>query len=376
MKTMALKGVLIVVSCSIAALAVLCITRLMAPQLLGVPLDMQAVQVSTKVTPFFDVVLNEQEITGEQVFIKDPFFKHRRQPLKIQNAHTFNGPVDILGFRNTSVPNRPKVVVIGDSQTLGHAVPYIHMYSNKLAARIPQGKPFYNMSVSGWGPIEYFEIAKKALLFHPKVLIVAFYSGNDSIDALVRAYSKDRWKFLRPENAQDNVERPRARFPAPENEKWRVVFDDGVQTVMTPHLRYACNSDHPGVRAGYAVLVNVAEQIARMCADAQVKTVFTMIPTKEPAFAKRVENNGIDPDPKYAELIKSEMAWIRHVRERMAAIPGAVYTDVVTPLQDGIATSPQAYYARTGDGHPKILGHQAIADTLEPAIARLIAEKK
>ena len=84
----------IIVSSSLAAAVVLGLLRLLAPQLLGVPLDLEIVQSSDRKIPFYDVVLNRKEITGTKPYIKDPYLKHRSRPLNRKS------PADLLGFRS------------------------------------------------------------------------------------------------------------------------------------------------------------------------------------------------------------------------------------------------------------------------------------
>ena len=360
----------IVIASVIAALAVLGITRLLAPQLLGLPLDLQMVQVSDKVVPFFDVALNEEEIRGKIKYIKDPYFKHRRRPLTWEGKA---GPIDLLGFRNHSVPTRPRIITIGDSQTFGLGVIHQNNWPSCMARgmHLPM-RDIYNMSVSGWGAVEYFEIAKKALLFKPRVLIIAFYTGNDPLDSSLRAYADKRWKTLRSKDLPDKITRPpKVHYPPKKKEQWTVRFSDGVKTVMTPHLRYASNSDHLAVRAGYAVMAEVAARITEMAKKTKTKTVFTFIPTKELAFAVKVAGDKIKQDKTYAKLIKSEPERMAALRERIQKIPGASFVDVASPLQQAIKGSNRVYYRATG-GHPKPAGYQVIADTLKPVVQKFL----
>jgi len=221
--------------------------------------------------------------------------------------------------------------------------------------------------------VEYLEIAKKAMLFRPRVVIVAFYSGNDPLDSFTRAYANERWGALRSQDLPDKIGRPpKVHYPTRKQDQWPVAFADGVATVMNPSLRYACNSDHQAVRAGYHVMGEAAARIAEMGRKTKTKTVFTVIPTKELAFATRIKGEGIEQNEIYAKLIESEPAHMARLRERIQGIPDATFVDVVAPLQGAIASSNTLCYRTSSDGHPLRPGHQVIADALEPEVEKIL----
>ncbi len=60
------------------------------------------------------------------------------------------------------------------------------------------GKVVYNLSLGGYGPVEYFYLFKnKALKLNPSLVIVGFYLGNDLENAYNTAYKNDYWRNLR-----------------------------------------------------------------------------------------------------------------------------------------------------------------------------------
>ena len=100
----------------VTLLVALGIVRWMAPQLLGIPADLQLVRVSTEVPPFFEGVFREEDYDSRNFIIPDPYLK-RAKPLYPEGRGI--GPHDILGFRNRHIPHASALVTIGDSQTYG-----------------------------------------------------------------------------------------------------------------------------------------------------------------------------------------------------------------------------------------------------------------
>ena len=361
------KWIAAVISTCISAAAVLGLLRLLAPQLLGIPLDLEIVQSSNKKVPFFDVVLNGKEISRKENYLKDPLLKHRYKPLDPKQ------PTDILGFRNDGVPNKMDVVVIGDSQTWGNNAPLKGSWPFQLKVRLkPRRASVYNASVGGWGAVEYFEIAKRMLLFHPKVLLVAFYTGNDPLDSYMMAYAKKRWAKLRPPQFPDKPSRPKVNYPPKPSELWSVEFADGVKTVFTPHGRYACNRDHPAAEAGYGVMQNVANRIAKASRQKGATPIFTILPTKELAFYPKVEKEGLTQDKTYAALVRAERERIQTLKGAISEIEGALYIDTVAPLQDAVLNHPYQYYPKGADGHPTSRGYGVIAQTAAAKVDNLL----
>lgn len=80
--------------------------RWIAPHLLGLPVDLQLVQTSKAVPPFFDGVFRDEDYQADELLLPDPVTTIRFRPLL--GADSGTGPHDILGFRNTGIPNDPQ----------------------------------------------------------------------------------------------------------------------------------------------------------------------------------------------------------------------------------------------------------------------------
>ena len=343
----------------VTLLLALAVIRWLAPGLLGVPTDLQLVRVAKEVPPFFENIFRDHDFDTDSYIILDPYLK-RAQPL-YPDRGAAGGPHDLLGFRNASIPNRPDIIVIGDSQTYGNNVALVRTWPSELRAALRDPAPVvYSMAVGGWGAVEYLEIFPKALRFWPSLVVVAFYTGNDPLEAFRLAYGNQRWKTLRPDRGLSERDMPRPTFPPPPSERWPVAFPDGVSTVFTPELRLASNADHPAVEAGYAIMTRVAQRIAEIADRAGVRVRFTIIPTKELAYALKVKAAGLSAPPAYEKLVQGEEANIRTLAAAIEELRPGSYIDVAGPLQ-AAALSAVTLYPTNLNGHPVEAGYQVIA---------------
>ena len=362
------KWLMPVVSVAGTVLIALLILRWLAPQLIGLPIDLQMVEVAERVPAFFENVFRDEDFRSQSYLIKDPYVKRGRPLIRDEGERA--GPHDLLGFRNDSIPNRPDIIVIGDSQTYGTNVMLADNWPSRLAFALKEQQvDVYGMAVAGWGPVEYLEMFPKALHFQPRLIVVAFYSGNDPIDAYKLAYAHERWADLRPDPTLTAGAIPTITFPPPESEHWETTFKDGLRTKFVPKLRLASNVDEPVVRAGYAIMAEVARRMSELAASAQVELVFTIVPTKELVHAEKVARDGIEASADYRELVTEEGRRLEELSSSLEAIDGASYVDLVAPLQ-AAARGNAPVYPTNINGHPIKAGYAVIANAIAPVVAR------
>lgn len=115
--------------------------------------------------------------------------------------HSFED-TDANGFRNPGVPESADIVTLGDSQTYGFNALSADSWPRKLEKMT--GRSVYNMGMGGYGPVQYYYLADKALLMHPKLIILGFYAANDMSDSC-RMFALDYWKNFAKEKGL-NVE--------------------------------------------------------------------------------------------------------------------------------------------------------------------------
>ena len=370
------EWLLLVVTVAITLLTALGLVRWLAPQLLGIPVDLQLVRVDKKVPPFFENVFRQEDLSAK-IIISDPLV-NRGKPFYPDNI-TY-GPGDLLGFRNRSIPNVADIITIGDSQTYGNNVAIEHNWPNQLTAGLMNKQnTLYNMSVGAWGATQYFDIFQKAIWFQPRLIIVAFYTGNDPLDSFIRVYGDERWQDIRPDNKLSKEDAPKAVYPdpkkVPESEFWRVIFSDGTIITFTPKYRHISNMySHPAVRAGYTIMEQLAGKMAFMARQFNVKLIFTIIPTKELVYAKKIFSDNKIPRQDYLALVKDEQKNISGLAQSLAAIPGATYVDVVAALQDA-ALGRKYLYPISKNGHPLEYGYSVIAQTLRLHANKFLPDK-
>ena len=216
--------------------------------------------------------------------------------------------------------------------------------------------------------------SKNAMVFKPKVIVIAFYSGNDALESFQMAYGNPEWHNLIPDNNLTADDIPKISFPAPKSDWWRVKFKDGIETIFTPSLRLASNQKSPTTTAGYKIMADVVTRISKLAETYDTQLFFTIIPSKELVYAKKVTQEDFNPPEIYAELIKAEKTNIFWFRDRVRAIPGANYIDMLTPLQNA-ALDANALYLKNTNGHPVAAGYEKIARAVADSIDGTLAPK-
>lgn len=360
------NALLLLVNLVVTVAAAFAIVRWVAPSTAERPMDLQVVQLDEKVPPFYEAVFaNDGRVKN------DPLTMTRMRRLVPENVE-YGGPFDILGFRNREVPIVADVVALGDSQTVGRNATLDWSWPALLGSQLPVKQPVvYNMASGGWGPVQYLYTAEKALAFRPRVLVVAFYTGNDAYDAIKVAYNLEVWKSLRalPQKPAD----PPGDWPPRPGDLWKVRVGE-YETVLTPRARLVANDRAlPATVEGYRIMAEVARRIGALAAKAGVKVVFTIIPTKELVYASLLRRDGVQEPPDYTKLVADETANVDELAHALREIPGATYVDLVQPLQQA-AIDGVPLYPPNENGHPVGPGYEAIASALAPVVDHLLPD--
>jgi len=125
--------------------------------------------------------------------IPDKVLEHRPNPQ--------NPDHDRNGFRNKTIPPHIDIIVLGDSQTYGTGVTRAKAWPQQLAQST--GLTVYNMAFGGWGPVHYLLLLPEAMAMKPKIILEAFYAGNDLFDSFSLVYtSKNGLDFLKTRDRQ------------------------------------------------------------------------------------------------------------------------------------------------------------------------------
>ncbi len=107
---------------------------------------------------------------------------------------------DRKGFRNPEVPAKAHIVALGDSQTYGTGVEPEDAWPRQLESMT--GKTMYSMAYGGYGPIHSLVLLDDAVALSPKIVIEAFYAGNDLFDSFDHVYNKGQLPELKSSDPQ------------------------------------------------------------------------------------------------------------------------------------------------------------------------------
>ncbi len=339
--------------------------RYFAPQLLGIPIDLQSVQVSEEIPPFFENVFRSEDHNTGEFILKDPVSRVRGRALMRRSLVV--GPHDLLGFRNHEIPNVVDIIVIGDSQTYGVNALLEANWPSQMKQSLKSDRTVYAMATGGWGAIQYLDMLSKSTVFKPELIIVAFYSGNDPSETFSLVYGSgvDNWEGFKVDPDTSGDDRPKfVGFPSPAEKNWLVEYSDGQKTEFTPELRLISNdTGYAVVRESWAIMEKIAGNMARIAISTQTKLIITMIPTKELAHLKRVRRDRIALDPVYEKLVRMEQENIGKLFDHVESLEGVISLDIIPDLQEA-ALGPNPLYPENSNGHPLAYGYQVVGNLI------------
>jgi lysophospholipase L1-like esterase len=325
---------------------------------------------------------------------------------------------DTQGFRNSSVPAAADIVAVGDSQTYGNNATEAQAWPQQLSRLLK--KKVYNMAVGGYGPVQYHYLLERAATLHPRVAIVAYYTGNDLYDSYHAVYETDAWQELRSGEFQDRMHHSAQHFEridfatVAEHEfverasyelnhgwlnrshlyrrlfashhsflaaqRWAQAYPDRgavfesrqAKTVLTPAYRLlALNLADPRIAEGLRIATSLLPRIASASARSGATPIIFLLPTKEMVYARLMEGRAI-PDS-YRKLIQYETA-VRTELIAACARAGIAYLDPLPALQSAAADS-RHIYPDNSDGHPSPDGYQLLATVMYEYLRSGVAER-
>lgn len=368
------KDLLLTLGVTIATLAIsLAGIRFFMPRLFAIAPDLQMVELDERIPAFYENVFNAKSDRHEDGYLyNDPITVVRAPPFYPDLVEA--GPNDVLGFRNRSVPNVADIIAIGDSQTYGNNAPLEGNWPSWMRKAIAGKRPIvYAMATGGWGAVQYLDMFRHAMRFQPRVVIVAFYTGNDSLESFQAAYNIEQWSYLRVDPSLDKRAMSSVVVPKAAADLWPVQFRDGLKTVFTPGRRLVSNDTSNGTaRVGYEIMAKVARTIAAE-AGGKTKVVMTIIPTKELVYAPRLEQEKVAVPPGFSKLVQAEIANIQALSATLRGLANVNFVDVVAPLQRA-ALGSERLYPDNDSGHPVEGGYKIIGDAVAETVGPLIPE--
>lgn len=345
----------------------------------------------------------------EATLVDDEHLGHRIKPGSAGH--------DAQGFRNLAVPQRADIVAIGDSMTYGVSAPREGSWPAQLARSA--GVSVHNMGLGGYGPLQYLHLARElAPSMQPTRLVVAFYFGNDLMDAYYAAHGNPRWHAWRLspglpagqtdlDKASDAV--PKKRFGALRNwlarnslvygvlratvfsrlavrERqqlaaqsapdqrwpWRDPAADGVTTVFTPALRLATlDLSLPSVREGMEISKRAFGELKNAAHRQGRGLLVVLIPTKERAYCRYLDVTQAPVPDSFSSLCEAEDRTKAELVQALEALE-VRHVDVTAALEAAVARHEQLYPADF-DGHPQSAGYGVIAREVATALQLLPA---
>jgi len=329
---------------------------------------------------------------------------------------------DANGFRNAAAPAQADIVGLGDSQTWGVNVQSADAWPQQLA-KLSQHS-VYNMSVGGYGPVQYWRLTEKAFSFSPKVIVVGLYFGNDLYDAYALTYENDRYADLRSNPASDELKHDTVRGKSQSywdeeknfhnsygraspsgwsfwlrehsaigrllnrsgfwpgatdvdyeiDREWAQAYpdhgtvcnDDNIRTVFTTAYRLtALDLDDPRIVEGLRI-TKVALWRTQQTVDGHgVKFLVLLIPTKELVYADLMQREGKSTGT-YSRLVEMENTARGEIKS-WCTEKHIACVDALPELRNAIAQRQQIYPSTT-ESHPNAAGYAVLAATVAQAL--------
>lgn len=138
---------------------------------------------------------------------------------------------DSKGFRNPTVPNKAKIVALGDSQTYGAGVDSQDTWPRQFEKL--SGYTVYSMAFGGYGPVHSLILWEEASSLNPEIYIEAFYSGNDLFDSLDLVYNQEQLPFLNTSNKDTELSIRKMEMEEPKMQQAAGIFWQGKDTKET-----------------------------------------------------------------------------------------------------------------------------------------------
>jgi lysophospholipase L1-like esterase len=362
----------------------------LAALLLSLALCEAALQVAALVSPRFEAL-----ITARAWKVRDPVLGHRLNPAYPGHDRT--------GFRNASVPSEVALLALGDSMTYGQGASREEAWP-QAAGRLA-GISVYNMGVPGWCPIQAIAIWDEVLERRPKLVVAAFYAGNDAFDAYRRVYGDERWKWLRTADpaaiaairaAEEKgpltrktsqpktIDRPLSRYfrlyglvqairdavrmRGAKSRYPTEAFDDPrTGTLFTPAARLLTSDlAEPRIAEGFRLCLEAFGVLDERSRKAGARLLVVLIPNKERAYRAAARASGAKLSEDYWRLVEREDVYWARAKAYFDG-RGIRWCDSLPALEQAVAAGERCFPA-TWDAHPTAAGYLAIARSVVEAI--------
>lgn len=320
---------------------------------------------------------------------------------------------DELGFVNENVLPTYDIVTLGDSHTEGEVRGAWPIVLSSLL-----DMPVYNMGVAGYGVTSYTYLVPQALSFHPKLVIIGLYIGNDIFDTYDAVYHLPYWSSYRSNDFIDdapldtnNLEKTQVRWKGVRDLLHRRSMLYGMAShatrtlrerlgLATPHylgtedwsitnpdagLRYSdvpsqetvilagyrlsgLDMENKNIREGLRIAPALFSEMAEKVKAASSTLVVAILPTKGRVYYARVKERA-ETNLMYSRGVASEdflraqiIAWCTELE--------IVCIDILPTMETALALGETIYYHDTND-HPNQRGQEFYAKGVAEGLKRL-----
>ena len=319
---------------------------------------------------------------------------------------------DKWGFRNREVPKSADIVAVGDSHTYGNTARMVDSWPYVLGQLT--GERVYNMSLGGYGPIQYFYLSKtKALELKPKMIIWGFYMGDDFEGSYTMTYGKEYWAYLRKlppqqvdpyvwETAPDVGRFRRMRIWLSRHSLlYQLVFHTGLggtlkgdiqiknaaalypgvaTSVVLPEKNIAeafrpigllqwLDQNSPSVREGMRISFVLLKDMNDICKANHIQFVVVVIPIKEAVFSEEIGHNPNLPLHDVIDQLLVNEAAARAELYKFLDENGIPYVDPLPAMKN--ARAEGLYASSAGDMHPNRNGYRVIGEAVAARVKQL-----
>lgn len=269
---------------------------------------------------------------------------------------------DARGYRNEEALASADIVCLGDSQTYGTGVPSSAAWPQVLGTHL--GAPVYSLSFGGYAPTHYLTLLDSAIAMEPKVIIEAFYSGNDLWGCFENVYIHGQHRDLRSQDdslsatvtmleSQNSIKTQAAMIywgtptppPVPDNTAQPLPFRHRIKTYLAYRaakkkvqaaLRTVPSRDDLWARS--VVFANQNPQLCEVYDAKEPRTIFT----------PQLRSLGLDRrDPRIEEGYRIALATIERMRDRSVE-QGSRFVVLLIPTKEFVFRE----LVRTGDVGP------------------------
>ena len=332
--------------------------------------------------------------------VADDFLLHR--------VEGYSGGHDTWGFRNKEKPKSAAIVCIGDSLTYGISATAQESWPAVLG-KIHRTS-VYNMSLGGYGPIQYLYLMRtKAIQLHPKIIIVGFYFGNDFLDVYNEVRFNKNWSVY-GDLGEYGAKAPAFAYqPLPPKvlgrvREWlsrhSVLYAMVTRTSVLDFIRkreissryighaenlIAFHDDKHNeifnlssntrfldlrdsrIKSAMAITKKLILEMRALAENSGIRLVMALIPTKERVYGDLLKRDGYLS--KFSRL-RNAVDQEDEARGELTTFLKSSGVEFVDLLPDLAAKVELQDIYPLADGHPNKIGYRVIAETLDQYLGR------